>query len=230
VQLFASEPMPTEEGNMSLEKLQLNRLLKLISAPEKVLIRELKADIRAQQKKDDGDSGGGGSFYDPFWYDLKQHVAGGKNISVATQERISINARRRNLYPQLEQSFLKVWGRGSNQKIALLEAIPKGRVVLPNIGLTVKVESILPLSIEGELRLAYPYWSHKVQLDNSAIRIGLWLMDKALKNHGIEKMRLYDGFNGTYYSVNDFPMTGNEERLLLQKYQYLVERRNSLLE
>ena len=97
---------------MSMRRVHLRKLLKIIYLPEVPRRSALRADIREDRARAaDGGGGGGGDFYGPFWSDAKRHVFGVHDLHAATNGRIAGNCRRQNLYPQLRDGFLLWWDR-----------------------------------------------------------------------------------------------------------------------
>ena len=213
---------------MSIENIHLNKLLKLIYLPDKQLQSALRTDIRQERSKQDGTDGGGGDFYQPLWYDIKLHVTGEKDLSQSIEERIAKNYRRKNLYTSLGNGFLELWRRGDNQKVELLPHSPKGQCLLLNGNLTIKVQSIMAISIDGQERLGYPYWFPQPALHDEAARIGLWVIGNALPGQSVENVRIFDIIRSEYYSLVSNPLRGDEERLLLSHYDRIRKLRAKL--
>lgn len=61
---------------MSLRSIQLRKLLKILYLPQNRQVTALRGDIREEIAREVGDSGGGGDFYGPFWFDAKGHALG----------------------------------------------------------------------------------------------------------------------------------------------------------
>lgn len=197
--------------------------------PEKKLISELRKDIRTEIHKQSGQKSGGGDFYQPIWHDIKQHVLGKTDLSEATKRRIEANEKRRNLYPRLEEGFLKLWKRGDNQKVDIIDRTPKGRYVTPQGHLTIKVENVMAVSIDGNERLGYPYWFSDPALSEESARVGLWIMEQALKNENENHMRIFDIIRSEYYSLQNTPLNGDEEQILLSNFQKITNLREKLI-
>lgn len=215
---------------MALDLIHLNKLLKLLYLPDKQLRTELRTDIYQEKAKAEGNDSGGGDFYSPFWADARKHILGEADLSLLTEERIAKNHRRRNLYPLLEGGVLTIWERGHNLDVKLLSRSPKGRFHIPEIDLTVKVESIMALLIEGEERLVYPYWFPEPALSEEAARVGLWLLSRALPDEDAENIRIFDIIRAEYFSLTSQPLQGNEESILKQKYKRLLSLRQRLVD
>ncbi|MFN3826690.1 MAG: hypothetical protein ACK4NR_03600 [Micavibrio sp.] len=205
---------------MSIQKIHLNKLLKLTFMSDKELISALRQDIREEIKKGSGGSEGG-DFYQPFWFDVKQHVLGDGDLSVLTKERIRKHPGRTRLYTQLEQGFLTLWKRGDNQDVSLLPKNPRGRYTLADISLTIKVENLMAIDIDGQERIGYPYWFPEPPLSEAAARIGLFVMMRALSNEQPENMRIFDVMRANFFSLENCPLKGDEERELVCRYNYI---------
>lgn len=215
---------------MSIEKMHLSKLLKLMYLPDNALKTELRKDIRAELKKVSGEStDGGGDFYQPFWYDVKQHVLKNEHISISTKKRIDDNYRRKNLYPKLEAGFLTFAKRGDNQDIILLDKNPKGKYLVEGLNLTIKVENIMCLSIGGKERLGYPYLFSMPPLTREAARVGLWVMERTLNDEEKNNMRIFDVMRSEFFSLENCPLDGDEKAILLANYRRILRLRNTLL-
>ena len=101
---------------MSLEKINLRKLLQLFFADARQQQSLLLADIRNEQSKKEEDRDSGGDFYGPFWSDAKDHVAGRSDLIKQTNIRIEANKTRARLYPILANCFLEMW----NEKMRLV--------------------------------------------------------------------------------------------------------------
>ena len=215
---------------MAIDLIHVNKLLRLLYFPDKQLRTTLRTDIYQEKVKAEGGDSGGGDFYSPFWADARKHILREADLSVLTAERISKNARRKNLYPLLEQGVLKLWERGHNLDVELLSRSPKGRFSFSDINLTVKVEGIMALLIEGDERLVYPYWFPDPVLSEEAARVGLWLLGQALHSEESENIRIFDIIRAEYFSLDTCPLRGNEEEILVRNYRRISAFRQRLIE
>lgn len=213
---------------MSIKIMHLNKFLRLCYMPEKELISALRADIRQEKKKESGGSGGGGDFYQSFWHDAKKHVTGEEDLSIATAERIAKNDNRKKLYPLLEDGFLRLWRRGDNQNVTLLVKSPKGKYEPLGADCTIKVESIMAISLDGKERLGYPYWFPNPVLFDEAARIGLWVMKNALPDQDENNMRIFDIIRSEFFSLGLSPFQGDEEALISANYLRIKNLRDKL--
>uniref|UniRef100_A0A2A4YU14 Uncharacterized protein n=1 Tax=OCS116 cluster bacterium TaxID=2030921 RepID=A0A2A4YU14_9PROT len=214
---------------MSIEKIHLNKLLKLMFLPENELITALRVDIRQEFSKKVGESKAGGDFYMPFWSDAKKHVLGEIDLSEQTSHRITQLAGRKKIYSDLEIGFLNLWKRGDNQNVHLLPIKPKGYLEIDDKNLLVKVENLMAISIDGHERLGYPYWFPNPTLCEEAARIGLWIMGEALPEHNKENMRIFDIIRSDFYSLKNCPLLGDENEILLQNFNRILNKRRELL-
>lgn len=196
--------------------------------PEKILVSELRADIRNERRKLLGEDTGGGHFYTPFWSDVKLHVLGEADLSQLTKARIEKSRNKKYLYPRLETGFLKLWNRGGNQQVAIIDKSPKGKYETSNDNLIIKVENIMAISLNGKERLGYPYWFPEPALSEEAARVGLWVMGKALKEQNEQNMRIFDIMRSEFYSLQLNPLQGNEEQTLISNFERITKLREKL--
>lgn len=214
---------------MSINTVHLNKFQKLISLSEKQLISELRKDIRQDFAKAAGGNAGGGDFYSPFWHDAKQHVLGQGDLRALTEKRIQKNYRKRNLYPKLRDGFLQLWQRGGNLEVRLLDHSPRGRYTIPEIGLTLKAEGLMAITIEGEERLVYPYWFADPALSEDAARLGIWALEQALVSENADNIRVFDIIAADYFSKEICQYTGREKQEIIQQFKRIDRMRAKLL-
>lgn len=213
---------------MSLERIHLRKLLTLIYLPKAQRISALRSDIRDSIKKDNGFKSNGGDFHVPFWTDAKMHAAGNGDLTLLTQERIDANKRSRwRLYPPLAKGFLTWWNekrRWINEPFQILEQSVKAQFVVEPLGCVVKVENLLSVQIgDSSHRLVYPYFSEEPELSEEAVRIGLWLMAKALHYFEVTSFRILDVLRSESFGTLDYPLHGDEEALFLREYKLLLD-------
>lgn len=210
---------------MSLEKVQLRKLLKLLYLDRAGLISALREDIRNDINKSPEDDSGGGDFFGPFWGDAKKFIAGQIDIRDATSDRINKNRKRRRLYKLLLEGFLGWWNekrRWRNEPIALAERSPSGLHQLEGTGLTIRVENFLALKGgDGSRRAIYPYFSEEPALSKEAARIGLWILSKTVSDYAIEEIRILDVLRGASYGSADCPFEGNEQEIFVAKFNHI---------
>lgn len=219
---------------MSIHTIHLWKVLKLLDANERLLISEIRSDIRSQIKKEQGIGGGGGDFYGPFWADTKSFVSEGLDLSELTLARVEKNKSRERLYPELRKGFLRWWNekrRWSNESIEYQKLSIHGRFKCEELSATFKVENLLALKVGGTSeRLIYPYFSEEPSLSEETARIALWALSQALPDHQIESMRVLDILRSRSFAVQDYPLRGNEEYLLVQKYKVILNKWDILRE
>ena len=85
---------------MSLEKINLRKLLQLFFADARLQQSLLLDDIRKDRTKEEGDRDGG-DFYGPFWSDAKDHVAGLSNL--VNKQKFALQRTKRGLV------FIRFW-------------------------------------------------------------------------------------------------------------------------
>lgn len=206
---------------MSIENITLRKILKIMFASRREQIKALREDIRRHIRNEMGHSGSGGDFYGPFWADAKSHVFGRCDLTEKIEERIEVNARRRNLYPQLRDGFLLWWDeRRRWTNTPLLEGAPNsGRFILRRSGAIIRVENLL--SVEDGLhaeRVIYPYFSPGPELNEASARLGLWAIDHALPDLELKQIRILDVIRGQAYASERTPLLGTEEGEFEDRY------------
>ncbi|BCA64101.1 hypothetical protein HMP09_3335 [Sphingomonas sp. HMP9] len=211
---------------MALDRVHLRKLLKLFLMKDSVRSTAIRADAQATMKKRDEGSSPGGDFHVPFWSDAKAHAAGGRDLREATTEQVDKNWRREKLYPKLAEGFLAWWNekrRWINEAISTLPKAIKSSFGFVDIDGVVKVENLLSLRLgEDRFRYVYPYFAEKPLLTPEAARLGLWLMSQALPDYDITDMRILDVLRGEAYSVDKFPLIGNEEEIFRLRYRSIL--------
>lgn len=219
---------------MAIENIHLRKLLKLMFLDGRERQSALRADIREDLRREAGeDAGGGGDFYSPFWADAKAHVFGVADLRVLTDERITANRRRQNLYPQLCDGFLTWWEdrrRWTNQPFNPGRKL-KARVDISDLSATVKVDSILTVvDGVGSEHVIYSYFSPLPALNQESARLGLWLLMQAFPNVPANELRLLDIIRGFTFSTDRTPLTGEEELEFRARYARLLRERDALRE
>lgn len=211
---------------MALDRVHLRKLLKLFMLKESVRSTAIRADAREVMKKLDEGPGPGGDFPIPFWKDAKDHAAGRSDLHATTDEQIEKNWRRKKLYPRYRDGFLKWWNekrRWINEEIVELPKTIKSSVGFAEIDGVVKVENLLGLRLgDDKRRYIYAYFSDKPVLTSESGRLGLWLMGKALPQHDIEDMRILDVLRGETFSVDKYPLRGDEEEAFTLRYRRIL--------
>lgn len=212
---------------MSIKIVHLRKLLMLFYAPPNFRTRKIRDDIRAQLRKEAGEESDGGDFYTPFWADAKQHMFGRGDLTTSTQLRIEGNKRRQRLYEESRDGFLSWWNekrRWRNEPIQPNELPTQARLLIPNVGGTVKVENVFALNSGPNFhRVIYPYFSEKPPIAEEAARLGLWVLSQTLgKHHDLRDMRILDVQRGSSFGTVDTGLKGDEEATFEKKYSYLI--------
>jgi hypothetical protein len=208
---------------VSIDKVHLRKLLRLFLLRDDLRTTQVRADAKAEaRKRREGPRPGGGDFHTPFWCDAKAHAGGRGDLADATDLEIEKNWRRKRLYPRLRDGFLLWWNekrRWINEDIEELPNTIKASYGFAEIGGTVKVENLLCLKVgEGERRLVYAYFSERPALTEEEARLGLWVMSKALPKENIQNMRILDVIRGEPFSVDRYPLRGDEEKIFVGRY------------
>lgn len=216
---------------MSLQSIQLRKILKILYSEPNRRISALRSDIRTDISREAGDAGGGGDFYGPFWKDAKDHVFGLSDLHASVDGRITNNVNRRNLYPRLRDGFLTWWNerrRWTNEPFRQGGQV-KGSFTFPSLGAVVKIDNVLSVQDgNGETHFVYPYFSPEPILQDEAARLGLWLLQQGLPDVPSAELRILDVIRGQTFSIDRFPLTGNEEQIFLRRYQAAIEEWNAL--
>ena len=212
---------------MALDRVHLRKLLKLFLMKDNLRSTAIRADARALMKKQDEGQSSGGDFHVPFWRDAKDYAAGRCDLHDATDAQIEKNWRRKGLYPRLRDGFLLWWNekrRWINETIAELPRTIKSSFGFTDIDGRVKVENLLSLQIgDDKFRYVYPYFAERPALTPDGARLGLWLMSKALPQYRIEDMRILDVLRGESFSVDRYPLRGNEEETFTLRYRRVLK-------
>ena len=217
---------------MSIQSIQLRKLLCLFGASRAQRTRILRQDIRALINKDSGGAGDGGDFHVPFWSDAKRHALDKADLHDETALRVAKHGGRERLYPQLRDGFLKWWTekrRWRNDDFQPIEEPAHGQYVVGDIG-TVRVEGPLAIQIgDGSHRIIYPYFSEEPALSEEDARLGLWLISKALPGFSIDDLRILDVLRSRSVGVADLPLKGDEARRFEEKYQSIILEYTTLM-
>lgn len=218
---------------MSIERIHLRKLLKIMFLADGPRRSALRTDIREEIAKNAGDEGGGGDFYGPFWADARSHVFGAEDLHAAVLTRIQANGRRRNLYPRLRDGFLRWWTerrRWTNTPFQPGQPL-KSNFTFDELGATVKIDSILSVrDAQSVEHYVYPYFSPEPILSEEAARLGLWLLIEALDTVPREEIRILDVFRGETFSIDRHPLRGTEEQDFIRRYGALLAEREALAE
>ena len=216
---------------LTIQNIQLRKLLKIGFAEQNRRRSELKKDIREERARLTGEPNEGGDFYVPFWADAKAHVFGALDLHQAVTDRIADNWRRKNLYPRLRDGFFLWWGdrrRWTNEPFQLGRPL-KARFAVPGLAATVKIDSMLSIQDgTGAHHYIYPYFAPEPELRDDAARVGLWLLGQALPQVPHREIRILDIIRGRPFSVDQTPLLGDEEQRFQRMYEGLINERDTL--
>lgn len=216
---------------MTLDRIHLRKLLKLMFLDPNKLRSAMRADIREEIAREDGTGDSGGDFYAPFWADAKSHVFGQADLHELVEQRIAANGRRLNLYPRLRDGFLLWWNerrRWTNAPFRLGPPL-KAQVPFPDLDATVKVDSILSVTdgLDAD-HAVYPYFAPEPALTEHSARLGLWLLAKALPTYSSDEIRILDVIRGRTFSLDRTPLQGDEEREFQRRYAEILRQHEQL--
>ena len=173
--------------HMSIEKINLRKLLQLFFADPRQQRSLLLADIRTNQIKSAGQRDSGGDFYGPFWSDVKDHAERLSNLSEQTELQIAANETRARLYPILRDSFLEMWNEKMRWRNEPFEFVPesvKAQLPIKKLGTVVKIENTAAVKTwDGSHRVIYPYFSEEPALPNEGAQLGFWALGEALPDY-----------------------------------------------
>lgn len=213
---------------MSIEKINLRKLLQLFFANDRLQRSLLLADIRNDRTKEEGDRDSGGDFYGPFWSDVKDHAAGQSNLAEQTKLRIAANKTRARLYPILRDSFLEMWNekmRWRNERFEFVPESIKAQLTIKELGTIVKIENTASIKAwDGSHRIMYPYFSEAPALPEVGARLGFWTLKEALPDYRAEDFRIVDMQHRTYFRPADVGMKGDEGKQFVQRYDVLLKK------
>ncbi len=216
---------------MALEIIHLRKLLAIFFMDDKHQQKVIRAELRREIAHKAGEVVSGGDFYAPFWSDARAHVFGEGDLYSMVEARLESNERRRNLYPRLRDGFLLWW---NTRRRWTNEPFYPGRPLtahyqFPDINATVKVDSILSvrdgLNVE---RAVYPYFAPEPELSEDAACLGLWLLTQALPKIPPDEFRILDVIRGRTFSIDRYPLRGNEDTVFRDMYIRLLEKYEKL--
>lgn len=214
---------------MALNHIHLRKLLKILFMEANGRRSELRSDIREEIAREAGqDSSSGGDFYGPFWADAKSHVFGTADLHNMVDDRVEANARRANLYPQLRTGFLTWWNerrRWTNEPFRPGQSL-KANYSFPELDATVKIDNILSVRDgTGAEHVVYPYFAPQPELSENAARLGLWLLSVALPIVPAAEIRILDIIRGRTFSIDRYPLRGDEEENFRRRYAAALDER-----
>jgi hypothetical protein len=213
---------------MSIEKINLRKLLQLFFANDRKQQSLLLADIRNDRAKEAKDRESGGDFYAPFWSDAKDHVAGQSNLVRQTKIRVAKNKTRARLYPILTNCFLEMWNEKMRWRNEPFEFVPqsvKAQLPINELGTIVKIENTASLRIwDGTHRIIYPYFSETPILPEAGARLGFWALKEALPDYRAEDFRIIDMQHQAYFRPAEVGMNGDEQQQFVERYKALLKK------
>ena len=219
---------------MSLEKINLRKLLQLFFADPRLQQSLLLKDIREDRIKAAGNHDSGGDFYGPFWSDAKDHVSGQSNLIEQTERRVAANKSRARLYPILTSCFLQMWNEKMRWRNEPFEFVPKSvkaQLPMKELGTIIKIENTASLKIrDGTHRVIYPYFYEMPALPEAGARLGFWALKEALPDFKAEDFRIVDMQRRAYFRYAEVGLTGNEREQFLERYDVLLKRWRKLRE
>lgn len=219
---------------MSLDKIHLRKLLRILYAPPKLRKTLLRSDIRETIKKENGEKEPGGDFFGPFWADVRLFVFEDQDLRKLCQARIEANKGRDRLYRELCEGISKWWNerrrwRNEPKPFDEVEEDIKARLLFEELGLTVKVENVLGVKINDRTRrFIYPYFSEAPTLTQDAARLGLWLLNQALPAYPANDWRVLDILRSRSFGLEDVPLTGNERERFSAMYRAAMKEWSDL--
>lgn len=217
---------------MSIQIINLNKLLRLCALPENELISELRDDLRNERNKKLGKKSRGGHFHHPWWDVAKDHVVGRDDLPATLPSLVAGGKNRDRLYPLLTEAFLRwldAFRRSTNLPISVSEEEVHNHYPVPGIQLVVKVDNLLALRL-GHVghRLIYPYFSEKPPLVEKWARVGIWLMANALPKFDVAQMELLDILRSRSFRGSSLLPRGDEEAIFKAKYLQMLGLWNDL--
>lgn len=94
-----------------------------------------------------------------------------------------------------------------------------------------KVDSILSVrDAQGVEHYVYPYFAPEPVLADEAARLGLWLLISALDQVPPAEIRILDVIRGETFSIDRYPLLGNEEQKFIDRFRALLAEREALAE
>lgn len=213
---------------MSIEKINLRKLLQFFFADERLQRSLLLADIRNDTARASGDRASGGDFYGPFWADVKDHAAGRSDLADQTEDRIKANKTRARLYPLLTEGFLEMWRekmRWRNEPFEFVAESVKAQLPIKTLGTIVKIENTASVKVwDGSHRIIYPYFSEEPALPEEGARLGFWVLQTALPEFRQEDFQIVDLLRRAYFRPTEVGTKGDEEKQFVQRYEVLLKK------
>nr|WP_319388002.1 hypothetical protein [uncultured Cohaesibacter sp.] len=213
---------------MSVLDIPLRKVLQLFYASPRLRQLKLKEDIRLDRRKEVGGTRSqGGDFHLPFWTAVKKHITGERDLTELIDELVRTNKNYKRLYPPLKDGVLDLLSdklRWSNEPIEIIPSSVHGRLDIAELGATVRIRNALHAQVREKYnRVVYPYFSEEPGLPDEGGRLGLWVMQQALKELNPSDMRIIDPLRRKFFSPEVSPLKGDEERVFQENYRSLIE-------
>jgi hypothetical protein len=219
---------------MSLEKINLRKLLQIFAADARKQRSLLLADIRNDRTKQSRESGKGGDFYTPFWAAVKRHATGGSNFVEEIDICIGKNRTRRHLYPVLRDGFLEMWNKKMRWRNEPFQFVPqsiKAQLSIKELNTVIKIENTASIKAwDGSHRIMYPYFYEAPALTEEGARLGFWALKEALPDYNAEDFRIIDFIRRSYFRPADIGMNGDEGKEFILRYRALLKQWRKLKE
>ena len=166
---------------MSLDSIQLWKVLRLLGMNESARRSALKSDARQTANKIKGVQSQAMDFYGPIWSDIKVHVYGAGHLPQMTGDRITSNPRRKKIYEQISGGFMLYWQakrRSFNGPIRSVAPLG-GNIKIDNS--VIKIENLLSFDTASDAPLhLYPYLYCEPELSTQNTQLGLWALKSVL--------------------------------------------------
>jgi hypothetical protein len=217
---------------MSIQIINLNKLLRLCALPENLLIGDLRDYLRSERDAAQGVESTARHFHYPWWSVAKLHVVGQADLRSETPVLVAANAYRKRLYPMLTEAFLSWFDelrRSSNESFGWVEERVHNHYPVPGLQLTVKVDNLLSLRIgDAVRRLVYPYYSEFPVLTDKWARVGIWLMRDALPRFPLDQMEILDVLRSRSFRGAELTLRSDEEAIFKTRFLRILELWRSL--
>lgn len=207
---------------MTIERINLYKIVQLMYLPEKKKLPELKKIQRSVASTND-DEDGGGDFYSPFWSDVKIHLRGEENIKNLTAARVEKWKGRKRLYPLYLAGFLgweKNLLRQSNRPWQLQQRTVHNSSDITGQGV-VKANNAIELRSGPRIKVVYAYFCEHPPINAESARVMLWALSRILKQHSLETLELLDVIRCESYNTSNTILVGDEEQIFRRRYEEL---------
>jgi len=167
---------------VSLDNIQVWKVLRLFAIAENARRAALRADARQTAAKLRGINSPAMDFYGPIWSDIKAHVYGGGHLPQLTAERIGSNASRKNIYEQIRDGFMPYWLRKRRALNGPIRTVRGSISGILRVGeASIRLENILSFDTASDLPLhLYPYLYCDPILTTQTTQLGLWELKEVI--------------------------------------------------